>query len=228
MGNCDVWCFHVPGMLRPPPRIGCPYQFCAFSANGLLEREANSYDAGLICIEFFFSSPDVSAAWRKQETSRVFQKARSREIGDSREISHFCCCIVSRHVLGRLCLLTFLIIVFRLVALRDGKTPPTDSDIVKYQQQQNAAPASLGETVIERQVGRHPSRYESSCAVHREARLRREAEDRLRQKFGEGGLKGQSMGSISYTPEPRRKSGDFFDAVGVKYVRLFVASVVLV
>ena len=43
----------------------------------------------------------------------------------------------------------------------------------------------------------------------REMRLRREAEERLRAKFGSGGLKGQSVsnsGGMGYTP-PEAASG---------------------
>ena len=45
----------------------------------------------------------------------------------------------------------------------------------------------------------------SSDFVERELRARKEAEERLKAKFGDGGLKGQSISS-SYNPEPNRNN----------------------
>jgi ADP-ribosylation factor GTPase-activating protein 1 len=47
----------------------------------------------------------------------------------------------------------------------------------------------------------------SNDFVERELKARREAEERLKAKFGEGGLKGQSISS-SYNPEPSRNNNN--------------------
>ena len=80
----------------------------------------------------------------------------------------------------------------RLQAVRDGKTPPEDLPAAEKAQFQgndgggSGGGAAGGETPIEREL-----------------RLRREAKERLRAKFGDGGLKGQNV--ASYRPPP---SGD--------------------
>ena len=50
----------------------------------------------------------------------------------------------------------------------------------------------------------------SSDFVERELRARKEAEERLKAKFGDGGLKGQSISS-SYNPEPSRNNNNNTD-----------------
>jgi ADP-ribosylation factor GTPase-activating protein 1 len=50
----------------------------------------------------------------------------------------------------------------------------------------------------------------SSDFVERELRARKEAEERLKAKFGDGGLKGQSISS-SYNPEPNRNNNNSTD-----------------
>jgi len=73
----------------------------------------------------------------------------------------------------------------RLAAMRDGKEPPSELPPNAASLQQAAASASgpAGETPYEREV-----------------RLRAEAQERLRQKFGSGGLRGSAVSSQPLPP----------------------------
>lgn len=80
-----------------------------------------------------------------------------------------------------------------ITALRDGKEPPTD--ISKY-----IAAASEGSA--------------ASNAADLEGRMKAEAQERMKAKFGSGGLKAQSVGSgtgsISSGPHPSASADDDF------------------
>ena len=100
-----------------------------------------------------------------------------------------------------------------LVANRDGKAPPTDIKPYEEELEAEARSRSGGSSTpsVSGSVGSTPNPAAGGAGggerpgespVERELRLRAEAQERLRQKFGQGGLKAQSVnnngfGSIS-------------------------------
>ncbi len=102
-----------------------------------------------------------------------------------------------------------------MLALRDGRDPPTE-----LPKPAPVAPRAASGRGLS--AGSGPSSTSSGhgapadsggppgeSVYDREMRLRREAEERLRAKFGTGGLKGQSVsnsGGMGYTP-PEASSG---------------------
>jgi hypothetical protein len=78
-----------------------------------------------------------------------------------------------------------------MIALRDGKEPPTALP--------SRAPAAVAAPAGERSAA--PRGVDGESFVEREMRLQREASERLRAKFGEGGLKGQSVSGGYMPPE---------------------------
>ena len=98
-----------------------------------------------------------------------------------------------------------------MLALREGRTPPTELPAAAP-----ARPAAIARSgSSSSSVGSGGNSTPADTAggppgesyYDREMRLRREAEERLRAKFGAGGLKGQSVsnsGGMGYTPpEPQ-------------------------
>ena len=92
----------------------------------------------------------------------------------------------------------------RLIAIREGRPPPTELPAAAAPPARTSSMPSHGGS-----GSAHGPPAGSSGESHydREMRLRREAEERMRAKFGEGGLKGQSVsnsGGLGYTPpEPQ-------------------------
>jgi uncharacterized membrane protein YgcG len=71
-----------------------------------------------------------------------------------------------------------------IIALRDGKAPPTD--IAPYEAELAAESAAKASDA---------AAHVGESAAERDARLRAEASERMKAKFGAGGLKSQALGS---------------------------------
>ena len=95
----------------------------------------------------------------------------------------------------------------RLQALRDGKKPPNElPEEQKKQYQRSSSGGSNGGSRSNTTAG-NPN----ETPMERELRLRREAKERLRAKFGDGGLKGQN--TASYRPPATSDGGTPADEV---------------
>ena len=95
----------------------------------------------------------------------------------------------------------------RLQALRDGKKPPNElPEEQKKQYQRSSSSGSNGGSRSNTTAG-NPN----ETPMERELRLRREAKERLRAKFGDGGLKGQN--TASYRPPATSDGGTPADEV---------------
>ncbi len=90
----------------------------------------------------------------------------------------------------------------RLQALRDGKKPP--DELPAEQKKQYGRSNSTGSNSGNNNRGGGSNSNETP--MERELRLRREAKERLRAKFGDGGLKGQN--TASYRPPASSDGGN--------------------
>jgi hypothetical protein len=98
----------------------------------------------------------------------------------------------------------------RLLALRDGREPPTmlSSPMLR------ASSSSGGMSSPAAASPAPATSAGTESPLEREMRLRREAEQRLRDKFGSGGLKGQSVtnSGFGYTPDEPEPAGPEYAA----------------
>ena len=100
-----------------------------------------------------------------------------------------------------------------IIAARDGGKPPTD--IAPYQAEIDAdnQRRNGGGTTTPGSTGSGGGDHSNETPVERELRMRAEAQERMRAKFGTGGMKGQSVNntpqynSISSDSGPSSRSG---------------------
>lgn len=90
---------------------------------------------------------------------------------------------------------TYFAFLCSILALRDGRTPPTE--LPKPATPAPSSRAHGGHHGSESNQGGGPP---GETPIERELRLREEARERLRAKFGAGGLAGASVGSSPMPP----------------------------
>ena len=120
-----------------------------------------------------------------------------------------------------------------MTCLKEGRAPPTDIQPfieeveAENNRMANFANSSMGSISSTNSISSNNSTPNpngmSNDAIEKELRARKEAEERLRAKFGEGGLKGQSVGYNPYQNNTNNNNSDLPD-INLDKVAMFASS----